>query len=60
MEKINSEIRSIIKSSGIRFWQIADRLNISEATMTRKMRHELSEEEKTKIMSIINEIRSGR
>lgn len=49
----NQEIRTAIKQCGIKHWQLADILNISEATMIRKLRHELVQEEKDKILSIL-------
>lgn len=53
----NREIREEAKNNGVMFWQIAERLNISESTMTRKLRKELTDEEKTKISAIIAELK---
>ena len=50
----NMEIREKAKASGVRLWQIAEKLGISEPTMTRKLRHELPEEDKQKILAIID------
>lgn len=52
----NTEIREKAKKLGIRLWQIADKLGISEPTMTRKLRHELADGEKQKILNIIDEL----
>ena len=52
----NTDIRAASKQSGVRIWEIADRLNISEPTMTRKLRRELPAEEKQRIFSLIDEI----
>ena len=52
----NAEIKAKAKGKGVTLWQIADRLGISEPTMTRKMRHELPEAEQTRILSIIDDI----
>lgn len=52
----NQEIRTEAKRNGVKLWQIADKLGISEPTMTRKMRHELNEDEKNRILSIITEL----
>lgn len=60
MERENLDERSLIKKSGIYFWQMADHLGMSEASFTRMMRHKLSEEEKQKIIRAIHEIRSAR
>ena len=52
----NQKIRSEAKKNGVRLWQICEILEISEATMTRKLRHELPAEEKEKILSIIEKL----
>lgn len=56
---MNRKIRENARSSGVRLWQIADHLGISEASMTRKLRHQLSTEEEAKILDAIKAI-SGR
>lgn len=52
----NTEIRIKATKSGIKMWQIAERLGIHEGTLSRKLRHELPEEEKQKILALIDEI----
>ncbi len=52
----NTDIRKYAKTHGVRLWQIADELGISEITMSRKLRYELSEDEKQKILEIIDEL----
>ena len=52
----NNEIRTKAKEKSVKLWQIADALKISEPTITRKLRHELPEEEKNKILALIDEI----
>ena len=37
-------------------WQLAEKLGIHEGTLSRKLRHELPEEEKNKILALIDEI----
>ena len=54
--KTNEEIRNAAKKNGIFLWQIAEILGVSEPTMTRKMRRELSDNEKLKILSIIEDL----
>ncbi len=53
----NLDIREAIKKAKFRHWQIADLLNISEATFVRKLRKELSETEKQRILKIIEDKR---
>ena len=52
----NSEVREHAKEKSVKLWQLADELKISEPTMSRKLRHELPEEEKNKILALIDEI----
>lgn len=52
----NIEIKKSIKEAGLFQWQIAEKLGIHESALSRKMRHELSEEEKCVILDIIEEI----
>ena len=52
----NSDVRKSAKDNGVALWQIADALKISEPTMTRKLRRELSADEKAKIYAIIDEL----
>ena len=52
----NADIRAAAKGASVRMWEIADHLNISEPTMSRKLRHELPQTEKDRIFSIIEEI----
>lgn len=56
----NQEIRKTAKEKNVSLWEIADELKISEPTMTRKLRHELSEAEKTKILALIDKIAERR
>ena len=52
----NLEIRKMAKENGISLWMIADRLGISEPTMTRLMRKELSEPKRQEIIDVINDL----
>ena len=57
MQKANTDIRQSIKAAGLKNWQIADALNISENTLYRRMRHELAAWEKQQILEIIQELK---
>lgn len=52
----NKEIRATAIKSNVRFWQIADEMGIHEVTLIKRLRHELTESEKTKILSIIEKL----
>lgn len=60
MSKTNIKLRILAEKKNVRWWEIAYRLNISEATMTRRLRKELSQEETKEIEQIINDIASKR
>lgn len=53
----NRDIRDAAKSAGVKFWQIANKLNVSEATITRLMRTELTAEKKAEILKIIAQLK---
>jgi len=52
----NQEIKDRIHSAGLYQWQIADALNITEFTLCRWMRKELSEKQKKDILLAINNL----
>ena len=53
----NADLRKKAKSAGVRLWQIADALGISEPTMTRMLRRDLTPEKERQIIQIIDQIR---
>lgn len=52
----NIEIKNYAKSKKVYMWEIADKIGISENSLCRKLRYELSGEEKELIVSVIDEI----
>lgn len=58
MEK-NLDIRNEAKKAGVKLWQIAERLNITDGNFSRKLRKELTDEEKTQIRAIILEVKGA-
>ena len=52
----NERIRREAKAKGVRLWQIAECLGVSEITVSRKLRRELSADEEAKILRIIHDI----
>lgn len=52
----NRDIRIEIAVAGLKQWQVAKALGIAEATFSRKLREELPEEEKAKILAAIKSI----
>lgn len=55
----NLDIRQEIKESGIYHWVIAEELGISDVTFSRRLRKELSLDEKNKIREIISSRKGG-
>ena len=53
---INREIRQEIRKSGIYQWQIAAYIGVTEMTLIRWLRFELSNEKKEQIRSAIAEL----
>ena len=52
----NITVRTEALKKGVKLWQIAERMGISDANFSRKLRRELPEEEQQKILDIINTI----
>ena len=52
----NEGLRAEAKKKGVCLWQIADRLGVSEMTITRKLRRELGDAERDRFLSLISEI----
>lgn len=52
----NVDLRNYARRKGVRLWQIAQTLGVSEPTMTRKLRNELPPDEKDEIIQIINRL----
>lgn len=56
MLKTNEEIKRTLAMYGIPQWRLAEMLHISESTLYRKLRKELTTEEKEKLLKLINEL----
>lgn len=52
----NRDIRRAAAFSGVCLWQIADSLGITDASFSRKLRRELSADEKAKCFQIIENL----
>ena len=55
--KANADIRKMAKRNGIAQWQIAEALGISEYTLLRKLRTELSAEQKKLVIEAIDTLK---
>lgn len=52
----NVDIRRAAGGAGVKLWQIAEALNISDCSLSRKLRKELTADEKEEIFKIIEEV----
>ena len=52
----NKDIRAAIADAGLRMWQVAEALNIADTTFCRKLRRELSDEDKERVYAVIAEL----
>jgi len=52
----NVDVRRTAAGNGVRLWQIADALGISDCSLSRKLRKELSAEEKAAVFAIIRNL----
>lgn len=53
--KANQEVREALHNKGMKQWELADMLGISEFTLTRWLRKELTEDKKELLLKAINE-----
>lgn len=52
----NLDIRRKAAGAGVYLWQIADALGIADATLSRKLRKEFSDEDRERIYHIIDQL----
>ena len=55
----NQRIREAAKNAGVKLWQIADAIGITDGNFSRKLRHELPEDEQRRILEIIKQLSEG-
>lgn len=55
----NQDIREAAKARGVRLWQVAEALGMTDGNFSRKLRHELPEADKAHILRIIEDIVEG-
>ena len=60
MTTTNIEIKTAAKQKGVFYYEIADRLGMYDTALSRKLRRELSAEEKQRIFSLIDEIAADK
>lgn len=56
MMQANMEIRIAAKNAGVKLWEVAEAIGISDGMFSRKLRRELPEAEQRKILSIVADL----
>ena len=54
--RANKEIKTRAKEKGVFLWEVADKIGIIDTSFSRKLRHELPDNEKQEIFKIIDEL----
>ena len=57
MKKTNENLRKHAKTNNVRLWQIAEELGIDDSAFSRKLRHELPDDQKAEILDIIERLK---
>lgn len=52
----NNDIRTAAKDQKVKMWEIAEALGIQDSALSRKLRHELPEQEKAEVLEVIRSI----
>ena len=52
----NKDIRNAAGGYGIRLWQVAEAIGMNESAFSRKLRKELPQAEKEKILAVIEKL----
>ena len=56
----NKDIREALKQCNVKYWELAEKMEISQSWLSVKLRQELTSEEKYRIFSLIAEIMEER
>lgn len=57
--RFNQDIRDEATRQGVFLWQVAEQYGCTDSNFSRKLRHELPDEEKERIRTIIEELAQG-
>ena len=52
----NDEVKAYAKQAGVRLWEVAERLNITDVSFSKKLRYELDPEYKSRIIKLVDQI----
>lgn len=52
----NKDIREALEKSGVKYWELAEKMGISQCWLSVKLRKEFTSEEKYKVFTLIQDI----
>ena len=52
----NEDVRRSAAGAGVKLWQIAEAMGLADCSLSRKLRKELTSDDKDKIFLIINQL----
>ena len=55
----NVAIREKAKECGVKLWMVAEALGIADSALSRKLRRELSANEREQVLSVIDQLAAG-
>lgn len=59
-KKMNNDLKNYAKISGVKLWEIADKLGMKDSNFSKILRYEISEELENKICKIIDEVAASK
>lgn len=57
---MNNDLKNYAKISGVKLWEIADKLGMKDSNFSKILRYEISEELENKICKIIDEVAASK
>lgn len=52
----NQEVRQAAKAAGVKLWQVAESLGLSDTAFSRRLRHELPEKTRRQALAVIEKL----
>ena len=52
----NEEIKAYAKQAGVKLWEVAEGLNITDVSLSKKLRYELDSDYKHRIVKLVDQI----
>lgn len=56
IKQLNKKIRAELKKTGLKYWELARLLGVSDATLCRRLRDEIPEDEQDRIVELIRKV----